>query len=68
MSNITMGRGDLTDPGFGSGPVPGNDRYTAPREISAWIPLVASGIALLALVVAGSVVFGEAVKTALGVL
>ncbi|MBE1874937.1 hypothetical protein [Myceligenerans pegani] len=68
MSNISIGRGDFTDPGFGAGPPPGDDRYTAPREISGWIPLLASGIALIALVVAGSVLFGEAVKTALGAL
>lgn len=68
MSNITIGRGDVTDPGFGAGPAPRDDRYTAPREISGWVPLLASGVALLALVVAGSVLFGEAVKTALGAL
>jgi hypothetical protein len=66
MSNMTVGRGDFTDPGFGSNPAGDDDRYTAPREISGWIPLVTSGIALLALVVAGSVAFGEVVKTALG--
>ncbi|RPF21566.1 hypothetical protein [Myceligenerans xiligouense] len=68
MSNITIGRGDFTDPGFGSDHGPGDDRYTAPREISGWIPLLASGIALLAIVVGGSVVFGEVVKSALGAL
>ncbi|MBO0610194.1 hypothetical protein [Myceligenerans salitolerans] len=68
MTNITIGRGDFSDPGFGSGHGPGDDRYTAPREISGWIPLLASGIALLAMVVAGSVLFGEAVKSALGAL
>ncbi|WP_460705963.1 hypothetical protein [Myceligenerans halotolerans] len=68
MSNVTIGRDDFADSGFGSGPGPGDDRYTAPREISGWIPLVASAIALVALVVAGSLVFGEVVKSALGAL
>lgn len=68
MSNITIGRNDFTDPGFGSGHGQNDERYTAPREISGWIPLVASAIALLALVVAGSVLFGEVIKSALGAL
>lgn len=66
MSNISIGRDDLTGSGFGAGSVARDDRYTAPREISGWIPLLVSAVALLALVVAGSVIFGEAVKSALG--
>ncbi|WP_460752905.1 hypothetical protein [Myceligenerans cantabricum] len=68
MSNITIGRGDLSGPGLGSGPGPGDDRYTAPREISWWIPLLTSAAALLALVVLGSWVFGRVVTTAIGAL
>lgn len=66
MSNMTIGRGDVPVP-FGTRDV-SDERYTAPREIAWWIPLVASGAALVGLVILASVVFGQTLETALGAL
>ncbi|GAA1856098.1 hypothetical protein [Myceligenerans crystallogenes] len=46
----------------------GTRNYTAPQEISWWIPLVASAGALVVMVVAGSVLFGQVLATAIGAL
>lgn len=68
MSNVTIDGGNM---GFGTRDTHSDDDaagWTAPREISWWIPLVASAGALVLLFVAGSLVFGQALATAISAL
>lgn len=68
MSNTTIDSNDFTSSGFGPVFAQADDGSAESRPMRGWIPLVASAAALLALVVAGSVLFGAVVKSALGAL